>query len=390
MIVKYTALLVSVLFSMVSRAQVQEIHHEIHSETFGNFSNAAGQSIIINNDDAVAQVSGYKSDSDQAKYINRDHVGLYVGMYAPTNQIKTLFGEVRYAKKGFYLPKKYSLNEVKIGMFVTTSIKRYSAKIVSIDFDDRFVGVSGWFAIGDTSPDQVPDYGLALTINAADKIWGQNTNVFLSKNSSAKTATGYELGIMSDGSQNNPVWGFHAVNLSNVGLPFNQAFRATGRWNVAFYSGPTVNNAFVADEPIDAALTIINNNNVSWSGSAISIESKHDNKNSYIIKSTQNGKNKFYLKSDGTKSNNRLEVFKTSKDTYLSEYGPSIILCKNIKEIKVTLPHVDDMRGISFEVKSVNGNDVVVAGLREKVILNHKNGTFAKFINDGDEWIRLQ
>ncbi|QQN33232.1 hypothetical protein JHW33_12160 [Rahnella aceris] len=368
----------------------QEMRHELHVDTFGNFSNAAGQSLIINNKDALTQVSGYKNDKGQAKYLNRDHVGLYIGMYGPTEQIITAADEVSYSKNGFFLPIKYPLSKIKNGMFVTTSPKRYSAKIISVDYDKRFVVVSGWYANGNVSSDQIPDFGSTLIINSADKIWGQNTNVFVSKNSSAKTATGYELGMISDGSHDTPIWGFHAVNISNVGLPFDQAFRATGRWVTAFYSGPKIDNAFFADEPVHAALNVINNNNKNWSGTAVSIDSIYANKKSYIIKSTQNGVNKFYLKSDGTKSNNRLEVFKTAKSVSLSKYGPSIILCKNLKDIKITLPHDEDMRGISFEIKSINGAKVTVDGLRRIVVLNSQNGTYAKFIHDGDEWIELQ
>ncbi len=365
---------------------------EIKAHTYGNFDTAAGQSLIVNKDSAKTEVSGYRDDSEQAKYINRDHVGLYIGMYSPESQIKTGFGEITYSQNGFILPTRYDLLKVKVGMFVSANaIKRFSAKIISIDEKNRFIGVSGWFANNDISRGQIPTQGTPIIINAADKIWGQNTNVFINKTSSARTATGYELGLISDGSHNVPIWGYHAANLSGIGRPFDQAFRATGQWETGYYSSSEINTALMADEPKSYAIRVVNAKNERWNGTALFLDSNFNNSSSYIIKSAVHGATNFYVKSDGTMSNTRLEILKVTKSIALDRHGPSVILCENVVGIDVSLPSGDDLNGIVYEIKALATGDVAVRGSKDgnDILLNKVNGTYIKLIYDGDGWTKL-
>ncbi|KHT36735.1 hypothetical protein [Pectobacterium carotovorum] len=360
-----------------------------YADTFGNFDTATGDYLIVNNDDGKVEVSGFKDDSEQADYVNRDHVGYYIGMYGPQNQIITKQGEVSFSKNGFYIPNEYDLSAIRLGMFVTTVTKdKYYGRVMAIDKNKRFITVSGWYKSKDKRSMQVPNNGDSLVVNSADKIWGQNTNIFISRKSTAKTATGYELGIFSDGSQGNPIWGFHAVNLSNNGAPYQQAFRATGNWNVGYYSSDDIDYGVFMDEPKRAAMVVTNNKSERWAGTVVSLISKFDNDNSYLIRSYARERLKYYMRADGTQSEQKLELLRIAKNTILSADGPSIVICKNKYPIFVFLPNKNE-RGKIIEIKATSKGDVNIFNNKKKIILNKKNKSYVKIINDGDEWVVL-
>lgn len=355
--------------------------------TYGSSNNAAGNSLLVNNPEAKVEILGFKKDNEQSKYFNKDHVGYYIGMYGPQNQIMTKSDEAQFDKNSLILPKSYNLDDVKVGMFIQTMSKtRFSGRITKIDKNFNRILVSGWFKIGDDSAGQVPDAGSRVVMNAADKIWGQNTNVYISKSSTAKTATGYELGLISDGTHRNPVWGFHAANLSNMGSAFQQAFRATGNWNIGLYTSNKINTGVMVDEPKSYGFVINKLHDNAWKGAALLMNTA--NSNSFLLKSQDGDKTNFYIKSDGMKSNNIQEVLKVAKSTTLSINGPSIILCKNKKSIEIRLP-LSNKRGLIYEIKSVYGSSVSIIYSDHLVTLDENSGTYVKMINDGDEWVLL-
>ncbi|CPR13628.1 hypothetical protein [Brenneria goodwinii] len=360
------------------------------SDTFGNFSDAAGKALIVNSENDKVQVSGYKIDSDMSRYVNRDHVGFYISMRGPQDQIITKGGQVKYEMNGFYYNDFYEINKIKRNMFVSTrTVPKFSARITDIDYKKKFIRVSGWFADGNSSMGQIPPQGAVSIINAADKIWGQNTNVYIDKKSTAKTATGYELGVISDGSHGYPIWGFHAVNISNAGEPFSQAFRATGKWNVGYFSSSDVTNSFVAQEPKGAGIVIVNDKNESWAGGGLRLSSMYENKKAYLVSSDINNKKIFYIKPDGTHNIDRHLILKTAKTTSLNPYGPSVVICNNRKPITLYLPNIPNLDGLSIEIKAINSGNVTVKSTDDNFTIQKNTGTYIKLINVSGRWVKL-
>lgn len=362
----------------------------IYSKTFGNYEHAVCDYLIVNNENAKVQVLGFKKDSEQAMYQNRDHVGYYIGMYGPEDQLILREPEITYSHDGFYVHDIGYLDRIKLGMFVSTiSEPRIYGRIVSINPSQKFVGINSWYEQGKNVNGIVPRNSVQLLINSADKIWGQNTNIFLTKNSSAKTATGYELGFFSDGTHGNPVWGFHAVNLSNLGQPFQQAFRATGRWVTGFYSSSDIDVAFSADEPKHSALHVTNNINKHWKGSVIDFSSHIDTlPESYLIKSSINDKIVYSVRTDGVQNSGKFEVLRIAKNTILSIDGPSYIICNNRYTINLFLPK-KNLRGVIYEVKANSEGVVRVNYDSSSIVLSRNERSYVKFINDGLSWIPL-
>ncbi|HBE9080906.1 hypothetical protein [Serratia fonticola] len=379
---------ISILFTIYFFSYPPARGEEINKYTFGSLNTAAGKVLVVNNSDGRAEILGFKNDSEQSKYANKDHVGFYIGMYGPSDQIITEEGDAKFYTNGFSLSDKYGFSQIKLGMFVVTNSKsKYSGRIISINKSNGFITVSGWYKNGDAEYGQIPEQGSRLVINAADKIWGQNTNVFISRKSSAKTATGYELGIISDGSHGNPIWGFHAANLSNVASPYQQAFRVTGSWDIGLYTSSRTGTGIWVDSPIKNGIVVNDVDSNRWKGSALLLNS--DSSDSVIIKSTSKTKTKFYIKSNGMKSNNIQEILRVARDTNISLYGPSIILCKNKFDISLNLPPFNE-RGVIFEVRSVLGGKVIIRTKSGNFTVSALTGSYAKIINDGSGWVLLQ
>lgn len=383
MIKQYLLIAFSVLFSFSANSIDKK---GVYSQTYGNFDDAVGNYLIVNNNSAKVEVLGFKHDAEQAKYVNRDHVGYYIGMYGPQNQLILKPKDISYAKDGFFVLDKENLDDIKLGMFVSTISKdRFFGRVIAINQSKGFVTISGWYKKNENSIESMPDENLSLVVNSADKIWGQNTNVFINKNSTAKTATGYELGFFSDGSHGNPVWGFHAVNLSNIGAPFQQAFRATGKWSIGFYSSKDVSTGFVSTEPRDSGLKVLNNESYNWGGSVISLESNQkENNNAYLIRSIKGNNDAYSMKSDGTQSSEKFEVLKVGKTTILSSNGPSFVLCNNKYAISIFLPP-QKTRGMIYEIKAASVGKVKIFYGKNIIELENGKETYSKFISDGND-----
>ena len=225
--------------------------------TFGNLERAAGSSLIVNHPTARPEISSYSSDAEMANYVNRDHVGYYMGMFGPQGQVVT-GASTTYTATTITSSEIVSgaSDKIKLGMFIKTKHSpTYSGRIIDVNFNSHTITVSGWYREGNTSAGQVPANGTGATINCADKLWGQNTNIYLRRGTEAATATGYELGIIAD-AQPGTVWGFNPVNLSTYSL--DRAFYASGKWDNGIYFGADVINGMRHISPVGASvLTIV-------------------------------------------------------------------------------------------------------------------------------------
>lgn len=356
-----------------------------HSETWGNRERAVGRSLIVNNPDGRVQVSGFSSPSQYASYINSDHVGYYIGMYGPKNQTLTTAASTTYTSDSLTAPEIVESNDIRLGMFVKTKHSTpYKGKIIGVDYGSNTVTVDGWYAQGNTASGQVPDSGKSALINAADKMWGQNTVVFLEPDSTAVTATGYELGFQLDTAPGNPVWGYHAVNYSDT-YYLNHAFRATGRWNIAFYatSQALVGLQHDVGEGNQTAVLVSNLTDQNWTGSAVNLNTNYRKSTSNLVNIRSGGVTHFNIDSRGVRNVQRESVAVVSSSTTISGLSPSIILCNSSSGITLTLSTSNAVVGQVFEFRNVGTGTVTVSGV------TLTNGQYAKFVYDGSSYINL-
>lgn len=358
-----------------------------HTETWGNRERAAGRSIIVNNPAGRVQVSGFSSPAQYATYTNSDHVGYYIGMYGPKNQTLTTAASTQYTSSTLTAPELISTNDIRVGMFVKTKHSpSYKAKIMAIDFESNTATVDGWYAIGNTSAGQVPANGYSALINAADKIWGQNTVVFFEQDSSAVTATGYELGFQLDTAPGNPVWGFHSANY-HAEYYTNHAFRATGLWLTGVYLSESVRDGMQKNvsskNPTGAAVFVSDLIDNGWTGSAVHLDTNYRKSTSFLAQIKTGGITQFYIDSRGYRSSIRESAVVVGSSATLTPLTPSIILCNNTAAILLNALG-SFSAGHIFKIKA-GAKDVVFAD----VTMNSANGIYAEFVFDGTQWLKM-
>ncbi|WP_142375799.1 hypothetical protein [Klebsiella quasipneumoniae] len=357
-----------------------------HSETWGNKERAVGRSLIINNPDGRVQVSGFSSPAQYATYINSDHVGYYIGMYGPKNQTLTTSGSSTYTSDSLTAPEIVESNDIRVGMFVKTKHSTpYKGKILSVDYDSNTVTVDGWYAQGNTSAGQIPDSGRSALINAADKMWGQNTVIFLEPDSSAVTATGYEMGFQLDTAPGNPVWGFHVVNYSGD-YYLNHGYRVTGKFNTGFYIGSSVTDGIqkdVTSAAAGSAILVSDLTDSNWTGSVINLNTNYRKSTSHLAQIRTGGVTHFSIDSRGVRSAQRESVAVISAGTTVTGLSPSILLCNSGSDITVTLSASNAVAGQVFEFRNNGVGSVAVSGI------TLTTGQYAKFVFDGTSYVLL-
>jgi hypothetical protein len=358
-------------------------------KTYGNFERASGQSLIVNNETGRVQVSGYSSDSEVALYQNRDHVGQYIGMYGPRNQVLTTAGSTTYTETTVSAPEITTGANIQIGMFVDTGHSpKYSGKVTNINFGTNTLAVSGWFQVGNTSAGQVPANGFSARINPADKIWGQNTNVYIDNNSTAKTATGYELGLFSNGTHNIPMWGYHAVNLSNVGAKFDKAFYATGQWKVGYEATSAVDIGLFHNKPPTAGVNCENLDDAAWAGAVVRLNTSHLSTGN-LLNIVSGGATQWSVNSRGHRSTQREALLVVAANANLSLTGASIVAGTNSTNITINLPE-GAVAGHVIEVRKFGAGDITINYLSvTRATLNSTNGVYTKLVFDGSTFLRL-
>ena len=357
-----------------------------HSETWGNRERAVGRSLIVNNPNGRVQVSGFSNPSQYASYINSDHVGYYIGMYGPKNQTLTTAASTTYTSDSLTAPEIVESNDIRLGMFVKTKHSTpYKGKIIGVDYDSNTITVDGWYAQGNTASGQVPDSGKAALINAADKMWGQNTVIFLEPDSTAVTATGYELGFQLDTAPGNPVWGYHAVNYSDT-YYLNHAFRATGRWNIAFYatSQALVGLQHDVGGGNQTAVLVSNLTDQNWTGSAVNLNTNFRKATSYLAQIRSGGVTHFSIDSRGVRNVQRESVAVVSSGTTITGLSPSIILLNSTTDMIITISASNAVAGQLFEFRNVGSGTVTI-----NTSTTLTNGQYAKFVFDGTSYILL-
>lgn len=358
-----------------------------HSETWGNRERAVGRSLIVNNPDGRVQVSGFSSPSQYASYINSDHVGYYIGMYGPKNQTLTTATSTTYTSDSLTAPEIVESNDIRLGMFVKTKHSTpYKGKIIGVDYDSNTITVDGWYAQGNTASGQVPGSETAALINAADKMWGQNTVVFLEPDSTAVTATGYELGFQLDTAPGNPVWGYHVVNYSDT-YYLNHGYRVTGKWNTGIYIGASVLDGIqrdVTSASTGGALLVSDLTDSGWTGAAVNLNTNFRKATSSLAQIRSGGVTHFSIDSRGVRNVQRESVAVVSSGTTITGLSPSIILLNSATDIIITISASNAVAGQLFEFRNVGSGTVTI-----NTSTTLTNGQYAKFVFDGTSYILL-
>jgi hypothetical protein len=216
---------------------------------YGFQNTAVAASITSDPGNMVAQVIGGlgNNPSGLANYADRDNVTLYVGAY---NRAPWMPG-VRassFTVNSVKLSAPADTSRLRVNMLVDTSdTPKFSGLITGWSSDGTMINVSGWFQIGNTSPNQVPS-GSTLVVNPNTKIWALNANADMYANGEAQRATAFELGMNNrtgTDDTGNGLWGMDVVNLggNSVGTGYFARGLLTNAYVAGTGNGGTGTNA---------------------------------------------------------------------------------------------------------------------------------------------------
>ncbi|QER53228.1 hypothetical protein NWT83_06025 [Klebsiella quasipneumoniae] len=362
-----------------------------YHNTRGNAERAAGRAMIINNPDGRVQISKFSDPSQYSTYVNRDHVGAFLAMYAPRNFVSTTAASSTYTAFTLTAPEIFAGANVQVGDFInTTHSPVYKGKILDIDFSANTVTVDGWYVVGNAEPGQVPANGYAATINKADKIWGRNDLIYLDQY--GLTATGYEMGFMPTITPGNPVWGMHVVNHS-TDYTLDHGYRVTGQWRTGYYAGSRVIRAFRHEVGASDYTTVRTEDNSSpyWTGSLAELQTDYRKATSYLAKITTGAVTWFSIDSRGQRSAQIEAYGVVSSDTTISGLSPSIISCTNATTTPITLSlTTNSMRpGQAFEVRARGGLVSLTGIVGGTLTLNTAEKPYCRFHYDGVNFLLL-
>ncbi len=217
-------------------------------ETFGAYENAVAAGITINStvgqEKTNVQVNG-TSGSGHATTpagIQRDHVGLFIGAYAPT-PITT--GASSVYTSTTLTAAEISPTTIKPGMLIDTlHAGVYTGTVRSVS--GTTVTVDGWYLQGASPAAGTPANATGATINPVGKVFGQNIVA-----STPSTGIGSATGIELDIGGYNATGAASTVGIDMVGLGTHTplaGFRSRGEWQMGGYAvGADVATGFVAD-----------------------------------------------------------------------------------------------------------------------------------------------
>lgn len=121
------------------------------------------------------------------------------------------------------------------------TVQSWSGHTITVD--------AWWDGVGSAS---TPGAGAVATVNPVNKLWGQNTNIFVQETNVA--GSGYEMGIIADSdAKASKVWGFDVVSLSGTKIlaPYVQRGGALyGYLSMNYPALGTTNISFCAEAPV--------------------------------------------------------------------------------------------------------------------------------------------
>jgi hypothetical protein len=180
-----------------SITDVKATQHIQKGNTFGTFDNAALQSVMANNPDAVPQVLGISLSNDQvlATYDARDTVASYRANFSRKATLEV--DNVTYATKSVTVPSTIDLSSVKVGMIIDTKHSpKYSGLITAIN--GKTITVNNWYQMGNTAKGQVPTGSVGIYIDPVTHVWVDNVNLTLNDGDPDTGATIVEYGMFNN------------------------------------------------------------------------------------------------------------------------------------------------------------------------------------------------
>lgn len=277
-------------------------------QTFGTYEDACVGAFITGENIPVVEILGTNT-SGLSKYTNRDSASLYVHNRFKKSNIIKLNGAV-YNLDKIILPRTINLNEVVPGMVVDTfeSGKQCVGIIKSVNTDTFECGlVDGWYRVdpnADVPVRDLPSSNATFSINDTNKIWGVNSNIFVTEGCPA--GCGLEVGVFCSHGNINDVGGIDVVNFENATHYGVKARKGKQSFNNAFISeGNGVAFSSQKASPNDTLISSINSD-----GSTFSM--KNDGLMSKLKVKTQ------ILNTSGTLENDTSVVFVTGADSTIS------------------------------------------------------------------------
>ena len=161
--------------------------------TKGTFNEATV--VTINNDNAPAEVNGFREPKQLATYADRDAVGVYLQYQMPSRSLLRAVGftanTVTVSQDILATVGEIEVGDIldvmKTGTFEVGFYQndKYSGFVTDVDYTNKIIHVSGWYKQGNTSPGQIPpinDEYINVIVNPITKGWCINANFMLSEN----------------------------------------------------------------------------------------------------------------------------------------------------------------------------------------------------------------
>lgn len=237
----------------------------------------------------VTQVLGVSGPQGLIEYKDRDVVGIYNAVGSQKALLKstnTTFSATSVTCPDFVIS---DLRKDQI-IDVVDGAEKYSSIVESVSGNTVTI-VDGWYKHSVLGDKGTPTNGSQLILVPNTKVWGQNTNVFISEDSDVHSFAGFEMGVFNykadgmgygydiwNGGSKQTGQGYQTRGQFNVGFYAFEGtqigFVAKDSAQIGFYANGGVegfqsqssNYSFTAKSPVNYAFRVLDSNNVFLSG----------------------------------------------------------------------------------------------------------------------------
>lgn len=162
-----------------------------------------------------SQITGVSNNLQLAQYGSPDKVGAY-GDIAGTMEkaYQVTAAVISFTDNGFYTDNQNILDNIKVGMIVTTNESPRKWNIVKTI--DKTTGlITGWDNWANLNGYATPANGAMVNVDPEGKIWTLNYNLIFPNGSRANQGVIAELGVLNQNGNSSNVNGIDIVNLPN-------------------------------------------------------------------------------------------------------------------------------------------------------------------------------
>lgn len=305
----------------------------------------------------VTQVLGVSNPRGLIEYKDRDVVGIYNAVGAQKALLKstnTTFSATSVTCPDFVIS---DLRKDQI-IDVVDGAEKYSSIVESVSGNTVTI-VDGWYKHSVLGDKGTPTNGSQLILVPNTKVWGQNTNVFISEDSDVHSFAGFEMGIFNykaDGMG----YGYDVWNGGSKQT--GQGYQTRGQFNVGFYAFEGTQIGFVAKDSVQIGFYA--------NGGVEGFQSQNSNYG-FTAKSSLNysfrvlDSNNVFL--SGVTSNGAQERFKLTQTSEtgntISNFSVVSIFNAPSNNFVVNLPNPSENYQRVIYVKNINAsNAILLAG----------------------------